>query len=99
MSSIRCSPESHRRAAYGDGPTGAVGSGSLTRGILSSAGNVHVCVWLADIAFDYVATPVAARNLIFDCVEKCWCSVELIKEDCDGSTLPRLPNERLYLAR
>ncbi|MFD5177550.1 hypothetical protein ACFWM1_17200 [Nocardia sp. NPDC058379] len=61
-------------------------------------GDVHVRIWLADMAFDYTAAAVAARNLLLDRSRKHWCAIEVTSAPADDLRLwPRLPCERLFL--
>ncbi|WP_216916575.1 hypothetical protein [Nocardia noduli] len=69
-----------------------------TEGWLPHVGDVHLRIWLADAVFNYVATVAAARNMINDWMQNCWCTIELINDTSeDRRSLPRLPCERLFL--
>lgn len=64
---------------------------------LSSEGDVHVRIWLAEEVFDFVATASAARSLLDDRRRKDWCPMELVHATVeDLRLLPRLPCERLF---
>ncbi|WP_063044329.1 hypothetical protein [Nocardia pseudovaccinii] len=69
-----------------------------SEGWFPTTGNVHLRVWLADMAFDYTATAVAVPNLIEDWMRKHWYTIELIHDTTDDYVqLPHLPCERLFL--
>jgi len=70
-----------------------------TEAWFSPGRDVHVRIWLGDVAFDYVATAVAACHLIRDWARKRWCAIEFIIHDpaAEPLLLQRLPNERLFL--
>ncbi|MEU6563243.1 hypothetical protein [Nocardia nova] len=60
--------------------------------------DVHLRIWLGDIAFDYTAAASAASNLIRDWQRRPWYAIELMQDALeDRLSLPRLPNERLFL--
>ncbi len=66
----------------------------------SESGDVHLRIWLGDTAFDYTAkaAAAAANNLIRDWRRRPWYAIELIQHTHDDRlSLPRLPNERLFL--
>ncbi|MGV9546031.1 hypothetical protein ACWDSF_32320 [Nocardia beijingensis] len=65
---------------------------------LPPVGDVHLRIWLAEIAFDYVVAATAVCQLIHDWMRKPWYTIELIRdtiEECQ--LLPRMPCERLFL--
>ena len=64
----------------------------------ATGGDVHLRIWLGGIAFDYLAAAVAVNNLIRDWRRRPWYAIELIRGTAEeGLSLPRLPNERLFL--
>ncbi|MEU2256856.1 hypothetical protein [Nocardia xishanensis] len=60
-------------------------------------GDVHLRIWLADVAVDYTASVSAVFGLIRDWRQKQWCTFELIQHAIEDRRLPRLPYERLFL--
>ncbi|WP_025348931.1 hypothetical protein [Nocardia nova] len=59
---------------------------------------MHLRIWLGGIAFDYTAAAAAAGNLIRDWRRRPWYAIELVRDTtADHRSLPRLPNERLFL--
>jgi hypothetical protein len=59
--------------------------------------DVHLRIWLGGVGFDYMATAVAACNLIRDWKKKHWYAIELIlKSIGESRLLPRLPCEQLF---
>ncbi len=63
-----------------------------------SHSDVHLRIWLGGIAFDYTAAAAAAANLISDWRRRPWYAIELMRDTIEERlSLPRLPNERLFL--
>ncbi|MFF0492407.1 hypothetical protein ACFYTQ_25555 [Nocardia sp. NPDC004068] len=59
---------------------------------------MHLRIWLNGIAFDYLAAATAANNLIRDWRRRPWYTIELLLDTPeDRHSLPRLPNERLFI--
>ncbi|WP_063064542.1 hypothetical protein [Nocardia violaceofusca] len=66
-------------------------------GFFLSDGDVHLRIWLQDMAFDYVATAPAALTFIHDWSRNPTHTIELVLTPLGyGRLLPRLPNERLF---
>lgn len=79
---------------------GAVDCVTTTRDrtVQSPEGDVHLRIWLSGIAFDYMAAAAAVGNLIRDWRRRPWYAIELMRDGLDERlSLPRLPNERLFL--
>lgn len=56
------------------------------------AGDVHLRIWLADVAFDYAAAAAAVSNTVRDWMRTRWCTIELLRSTIeDRRLLPRLP--------
>ncbi|MFF0456499.1 hypothetical protein [Nocardia africana] len=61
-----------------------------------TAGDVHLRIWLQDVAFDYAAAAPAALAFIDDWSRHPTHTIEVILATPDRGPLPRLPNERLF---
>lgn len=58
--------------------------------------DMHLRIWLGDMAFDYIASSVVVANLISDWHRRPWYAIELIRIGYDNPQLPRLPCARLF---
>ncbi|WP_146161156.1 hypothetical protein [Nocardia sp. MDA0666] len=67
--------------------------------LFRSEGDVHLRIWLQDVAFDYVATAPAALAFIDDWSRHPTHTIEVVLATRDRGPLPRLPNERLFYLR
>ncbi|WP_063063485.1 hypothetical protein [Nocardia violaceofusca] len=79
---------------------GAVEGETATRNGIGAplGGDVHLRIWLGGTAFDYAAAAEAASNLIRDWRRRPWYAIELVLDVLESRlSLPRLPNERLFL--
>ncbi|MFE6925460.1 hypothetical protein ACFVAV_30910 [Nocardia sp. NPDC057663] len=69
-----------------------------TEAWIAPEGDVHLRIWLGGMAFDYTASATVVGNLIQDCRQRHWCTVELVSDsDEDNGPFPRLPCEQLFL--
>ncbi|WP_157126074.1 hypothetical protein [Nocardia mikamii] len=62
-----------------------------------SDSDVHLRIWLGDMAFDFRATRAAAHTFFTEWGHRRREAIELVVETlCDPRLLPRLPCERLF---
>ncbi|WP_227981916.1 hypothetical protein [Nocardia spumae] len=61
--------------------------------------DVHLRIWLQDVAFDYAAAVPAALAFIGDWSRNPTHAIEVVLATPDAGPLPRLPNERLFYLR
>lgn len=67
-------------------------------GWIPQEGDMQLRIWLANVAFDYVASVAAVHNVIHDWGRKKWFTIEFTPGPFDPSrALPRLPCEQLFL--
>ncbi|WP_345498517.1 hypothetical protein [Nocardia callitridis] len=60
--------------------------------------DIHLCVFLRGMRFDYLACATAARRFVQEHARLGYVdAVEMLHDDDDAARLPRLPCERLFL--